>query len=786
MTKQNTVFRRNASSRTSIFRPVFEGSINGPAHYLYLVAGSFKLFGVSTQAIRAVNVAFGLATVVAGYWVGRELFGRRLGLVLAFFLAVSSWSVTLSRFGMNSTSSTPLFTLLTVAFLLRGLRTGRLFEFALSGLWLGLGLCFYTSFRLFVPVIGLFLVYAALWQWWRTRRPPSLRFWLGVGLLGLVALLVVAPVVWYAYRHSDIFWARVQDTFIFAGKTEAERWPALWNNIVAHVLMFNWRGDPNGRHNLPGAPMLDTFTAALMVLGLAYSVRRLTEPRYALLLLWLGFTLLAGILSLDFEAPQSLRANGALAAAYVLAVVPLAVLERAWRVSDGRYYPRWTTWLLAGLLALTGAANLHTYFDLQANDFAVWSAYSAAETMTAGLLNDLDANTDAFVTSFFHNHPTLRFLVPGDRPFRRLETTDQLPLDFAPGRGALLIMNPDSHDLYDAAKRYYPYAVYTEVHSPMPGPPVLYTVRLSPGEIASVQGLDGRYYANATWADDPVLIQREPVLAFDWQQQPPLPLPFSAEWNGVLHVDTYGVHDLYLTSPGHAEVHIGEQLVLSGTGTLSGSLVLAEGNHALRVRAAGALGQFDLQWRSPDRPLEVMGTSVLYASPVTANGLLARYYASQDWAGPPVLERIEDQLGFYVHRPPLVRPYTVEYTGKLAIPVAGDYRFGLESIDESMLFIDGQEVVRGEQPNVYAEGGVNLQPGLHDIRIRFADHTSHTHLNAYWMPPGTSRQIIPARNALSAAGKLCAGHDTRATHHSGRSRTLTWFCIAGTFAARSR
>ena len=63
------------------FRPVFEGAINGPAHYLYLVGASFQMFGESTASIRLVNVLFGVGTVLAAYGVGRELFGRKMGLV---------------------------------------------------------------------------------------------------------------------------------------------------------------------------------------------------------------------------------------------------------------------------------------------------------------------------------------------------------------------------------------------------------------------------------------------------------------------------------------------------------------------------------------------------------------------------------------------------------------------------------------------------------------------------------------------------------------------------------
>ncbi len=155
-------------------RPIFVGAINGPAHYLYLVAASFQLFGLGVDAVRAVNILLGIATVPAMYLAARELFDRRTALVAAALVAVSSWAVTLSRFGMHSTSTTPLFALLTIGFLLRGLRTRRASDFMWSGLWLGMGLNFYTSFRLVVPVVGLFVLHWWGWQLWLGRRGEPL------------------------------------------------------------------------------------------------------------------------------------------------------------------------------------------------------------------------------------------------------------------------------------------------------------------------------------------------------------------------------------------------------------------------------------------------------------------------------------------------------------------------------------------------------------------------------------------------------------------------------------
>ncbi|GIK75567.1 MAG: hypothetical protein BroJett021_45550 [Chloroflexota bacterium] len=725
------------------FRPIFEGAITGPAHYLYLVALSFEWFGVSVQSIRLVSVLFGVLAVVAAYIVGAELFGRRVGLVLAALLAASSWALTLSRFGMYATMSTPLFALLTAAFVLRSLRTERLLDFTLAGLWLGLGLCFYTSFRLFAPVVFVFLGYHVVFTLATRRTLPSLRFWLGLGLLIVMAMLVIAPLAVYATKHPEIFWARIENTFIFAGKSEAERWPALWENLRKHVLMFNVFGDPNGRHNLPGNPMLDTITAALFVVGVGCTLRRALQPRYLFLLVWLVAALMGGALSLDFEAPQSLRANGALPAAYVIAVIPLAVLARAWRLSAGVYYPNALRFPAVALMAAIAALNVNTYFVRQANDFAVWNAFSTPETLTARLLAELDPETDAYVTAFFRGHPTLRFVARNARPYAELNTLDQFPLNFAPGRSALLVLNADSRGLYDEAKRLYPNARFEELAPPVKGPPIVFTALLSPEDIASIRGLTARYYSDATWNGEPTLVRSEAQISAEWPQSSPLVEPFSVEWEGFLHARTAGQYEFFWEAPSASEVLIGEQVVLSGSGVLSAALPLAQGVHPLRVRAVGASGRVQLAWRTPDGLVEVIPPTAYYNAPRLGHGLLGRYFGNGEWTPPEVMSRIDSRFDRYVHVTPLPRPYTVEWTGKIAAPVDGVYRFGLESIDESMLWIDEMLVAEARQPNTYTEGEIALTQGLHDIRIRHADRTNHTHINVFWQLPGDVRQIIP-------------------------------------------
>ncbi len=740
------------------FRPIYVQSTHAPAHYVYLIAAAFKVFDVSTQSIRLVSVAMGLGTVLAGYLLGREFFGRIGGLLLATLLAVSRWDINLSRIGMYNIS-TPLFALLTIGFLLRGIRRRRLSDFGLAGLSLGLGLCFYAAFQLFVIVVAIFVLALLV-----MHRGFFRQYWPGLLAMALMALLVFAPVILFAYDNPDDYFGRTRDTSLFSDKPPEKRIAALIDNTVKHLAMFNIAGDPNGRHNLPGAPMLDPLSAALMVLGLGLAIWYIREPMWLLLPVWLGVMLLGGILSLDFEAPQSLRAVGTLPVAYLLAVVPLYLLWRAWMSSDGRYFPSFYAWVALLFLVPITVLNYRMYFSTWATDFASWNAFSTPETITANLLNERDESVNAHVISFYDGHPTVNFLAGYDQEYERIETTDHLPFPVSGDRDLLLILDGERQGLFEEARRLYPAARFVEHKPPFGGPTVVYSALLTADDLGSIQGLQGRYFANDDWSGAPILTQQDRTLNFDWTYDAPLSPPFSVEWEGVLRVEEYGLHQFSFAGSGVSELRIDEDLIIGGgpdrnateSNALSGAdlstaVVLAKGNHTIRVRTAvsseDAMDLFQLAWRPPDRGPEIVSAQSLYSSPVSANGLLGRYFANDRWSEPEAFAQIDPQLNLYFHIIPLPRPYTVEWTGMIAIPEDGFYRFGLESIDESWLSIDGEEVTASLSPNEHANGGIDLTAGFYDIRVRFADRTDHTHINLTWNPPwrqGSAPEPVPS------------------------------------------
>ena len=389
------------------YRPIYTSGVNATGHYLWLIVAAFRWFGVSTASIRLISALMGAATVAAAYLVGRELRGPVLGLAFATLVAVGHWSLNFSRLGMYN-AATPLFELLAFGLLLRGLRTGAVADFAWAGLALGFGLCFYSAFELFGPVLVIFAIVVMVREW---RRWPRLALGLATAALGTV--LVIAPVAKFALERPDLYFSRIETTSLLRDTPPAERLSALWSNTRKHLLMFHVQGDPNGRHNVAGAPLLDWISGALMVLGLAMCLRNIGRAEYFIIPVWLAIGLMGGILSLDFEAPQSLRSIAAQPTVYLLAALPIQALYDAWRRDGWRQMPALGGWVGGLILVPMIWANLQSYFVVQANSFSSWNNYSTPETLTAQLLKSVPAGIDPYVISLYDDHPDRA--VPGGR-----------------------------------------------------------------------------------------------------------------------------------------------------------------------------------------------------------------------------------------------------------------------------------------------------------------------------------------------------------------------------------
>lgn len=751
------------------FRPVFIQDTLLPAHFNYLIAFSFSLFGVNVTALRLVTAAFGIVAVLFAYLLFRRWFGRGMGLVAACILAVMRYHLTFSRFGMQGIA-TPAFALAALYFLDRALAEKKVSDFVWLGLTVGLGLSFYFAVRLFPVVLGIFLVCllaAALAKYGvrETNRRYVQSMWQQWLMAGVALVIVLTPVIQYAIRNNREFFSRTATTSIFEHRAEPDLAKAYWNNLTRHLEMFNVRGDNNGRHNLPGAPMLDPVTGALFLLGIVLAVRRIREPSNLLMLLLFVIALHGGILSLDFEAPQSLRSIGVIPAlvyfiTLALATVADILLPSARRASYKVPAPQpiWfsrrirlasTSIGVLVVLVYVSYLNLDLFFDKQKNDPSAWAQSSTPQTIVAKEMNRLAADNDFVVTALYSDSPTVRFLAGSVTNRQSWTVTDRFPLVRDPARGVVLFFDERLISAYREAQRLYPNAKFQELRPPGGGDGiVLWQVTLTPEDLRGAQGVDVRYYRGKEIQGPVVKQEVLSQAAVDWTQSQPGPEPFTAEMQSTLVVQEYGEYRFSLSGNGSSKLWIDENPV----GDLP--ILLARGAHALRLRVGGGTKKVALEWRTPRsthaQPVPAVN---LFRPPVTNNGLLGTYYPTADWNGAPAFAQIDPELNYYFHVTPLPRPYSVKWTGKVYAPTTGEYKFALQSIDGSRLALDGQ-LVENPDGQTITQAPVRLRRGWHDLTVHFSDKTGATRIYLYWTLPGSETQeLIPTRNLLPPMGR---------------------------------
>ncbi|OGO49448.1 MAG: hypothetical protein A2148_08200 [Chloroflexi bacterium RBG_16_68_14] len=731
------------------FPPIFIGGFTQlPSLFFYIFAGAFALMGEGIVTLRSVSTLGGLLALPVIFLLGRELFGWRVGALAVFFLAVMRWHVNFSRFGVTNVWAT-FFAVAAIYFLVRGLRGKGWWNLVVAGVFTGLGP--YAGFYFtFIPVVMvLFWLHSAF-----SSRVLSLRdHVLAMVVVGAMAVIVHAPVEMWAFQHWDQYTARTDQASILKDKTRDEQIRAVLKSTKEHALMFNSFGDRNGRHNIPGEPMLDAFTGVFFVLGIGVSAMRIRRPEYFLPLVWLALVLQSGIWSLDFEAPQGFRSSAVTPAVALLAALPLGAL---WAMAGSQRGPApegeaegdwfgWRPWLagLRGatlspaslaialtvlfLLAQTAYRNWDTYFGSQLRHAVVWQTYSTDVTIAAREMERLGSGYDYRLSTLFTGQPTMEFVYP--------EVGNGIGLGFDWARDipatsdgpAAFFLDITKEPFYDWLQALYPQGEFHRYSPPGVSDPVLVYEAIIPGEAVQVlRGLDATYRSG-----DQVITRREAALDLDWSREAPDALPLEAVWAGFLKAPDYRDYQLALEAPGRIRLFLDGELLVEGDGRVDAVRRLYKGEHELRVEArVEQPGRVRLSWDGEPVPPDAY-----FAYRYAGHGLLGSFYTNDNWEGEPELQELDPFVGFRYHAElPFASPFTVSWQGYLEAPVSGDYVLELEAIDSGQLFIDGGEVL----PTPYT-----LTEGRHAIEVRFLNVGGFPNIFLYWTPPDGEREVIP-------------------------------------------
>ena len=199
-----------------------------PALYIYLIIPFIKLIGLTEVAVRLPAAIFGVISVIATYFLVKELFKKEsIALVSSFLLAISPWSIQFSRFASEAMVGLGL-NLLMALFFLKGLRKPILL--ILSGIFGALSLYVYQSEKIFVPLFALVLVSVFYKQ---IIKVPKKYLIITI----LVGLIFTLPIVFATISDSDSL-ARAKGTS-FINKPGG----IYENRLVDRVLVDSERND---------------------------------------------------------------------------------------------------------------------------------------------------------------------------------------------------------------------------------------------------------------------------------------------------------------------------------------------------------------------------------------------------------------------------------------------------------------------------------------------------------------------------------------------------------------
>ncbi|MCO5205019.1 MAG: glycosyltransferase family 39 protein [Anaerolineae bacterium] len=416
-------------------RPVFIPDYTGKEVFFFYLAGfAMRLVGESVLALRLTAAFVGIITVAATYWLGRELFpdrarGRDIGLFAAALLAASFAHVLFSRLGFRAITQ-PLLQAMTIAALLRGIRTQQWRWLVVGGVFLGLTAYAYLAARLFPLVIAVALL-PLLWTRSRQR-------WAQIGVFLTVALLVAAPLLGYFMRNPERFWVRIN-------QVSAESGSGLSDNLIRSFGMFFVSGDPYWRFNIPGKPLLGIVIGLTAIAGWAWLLTRWRQwrapwQRAALLVLLFAplIMLLPTALAVGEIVPSNLRAIGVMPFIFVLPAVALRELV-IWLPLRRPSLAMGSAALAIVIVGVLITAN--SYFNKWATRSDVFYENDSDLVAMSAFIDAHDPSVPLFAAALHYRHPTVAFSAEQYDMVKWLPNSAALIL---PADGSVTVVYPHS------------------------------------------------------------------------------------------------------------------------------------------------------------------------------------------------------------------------------------------------------------------------------------------------------------------------------------------------------
>ena len=100
--------------------------------------------------------------------------------------------------------------------------------------------------------------------------------------------------------------------------------------------------------------------------------------------------------------------------------------------------------------------------------------------------------------------------------------------------------------------------------------------------------------------------------------------------------------------------------------------------------------------------------------------------------------------------------YALQFESILEVPADGEWNFATRSDDGSWLWVDGELVVDnvGLKPATRKDGRINLNKGVHQLRVAYTQGGGGAELKVLWAGPGVEEQELPRTSASTSVVRL--------------------------------
>ncbi len=278
--------------------------------YVYLISIAEFLFGLNEFAVRFPSAFFGSLTIILVFFLTKEILyfsksfrekSNNISILAAVLFAICPWSINFSRAGFEANVAL-FFVGLAVWFFLKNVREHKKIFYFLSTFTFVVGIYFYRSEFVFIPLI-LIVLLITFKNFFKENLKLSI-----INLLFLIVLLiplafaiksevtsdrgVKVSVVYNAFddqvqfSRDRLYFNNIIGKAIFNNKT-AIIYKAIQNyeQNFNPVFLFT-QGDPNKRHSTDGMGIIYLIDAPFLLFGL-YKILRSKGNSKLLIVGWL-------------------------------------------------------------------------------------------------------------------------------------------------------------------------------------------------------------------------------------------------------------------------------------------------------------------------------------------------------------------------------------------------------------------------------------------------------------------------------------------------------------------